>query len=128
MSQETTYAGLRGEWQGLNAPLAEHPPGLEHLEPFRLKMVTALDRSLEITTEQTGLAARKQELSKELRKVMTEGRRVAALLRRALQEHLGPTSEQLAAFQIQPFRGRKPKKKEIKEPRPLAGGPASPAL
>jgi len=128
MSQETTYAGLRGEWQGLNAPLAEHPPGLEHLEPFRLKMVTALDRSVEITKEQTSLAARKQELSKELRKVMTEGQRVAALLKRALQEHLGPTSEQLAAFQIQPFRGRKLKKKEIKETSPLAGGPASQAL
>jgi F0F1-type ATP synthase alpha subunit len=83
---------------------------------------------VEITKEQTSLAARKQELSKELRKVMTEGQRVAALLKRALQEHLGPTSEQLTAFQIQPFRGRKLKKKEIKETSPLASGPASQAL
>src|SRR5689334_3948723 len=105
MSQERTYAGLRGEWQGLNAPLAEHPPGLEHLEPFRLKLVTALDRSLEITKEQTGLAARKQELSKELRQVMADGQRVAALLRSALKQHLGPRAELLTAFQVQPFRG-----------------------
>jgi len=128
MSQETTYAGLRGEWQGLNAPLAEHPPGLEHLEPFRLKLVTAMDRSLEITKEQTGLAARKQELSQELRKVMRDGQRVAVLLRKALQQHLGPTSEQLTAFQVQPFRGRKEKKKESKEPGPVAGGSASPVI
>jgi hypothetical protein len=129
MSQETTYAGLRGEWQGLNAPLAEHPPGLEHIEPFRLKLVTVLDRSLEITKEQTGLAAQKQELSKELRQVMADGRRVAALLKKALQQHLGPSSEQLTAFQVQPFRGRKArKKKENKEPGPVASGSASPAI
>ena len=121
MSQETTYAGQRGEWQGLNASLAEHPPGLEHLELFRLQLVTSLERSLEITKEQTGLAARKQELSKELREVMVGGQRVAALIRKALKQHFGPSAEQLAAFQIQPFRGRKAKSL-VKKPGPAAGG------
>lgn len=126
MSKETTYAGIRGEWQGLNAPLAENPPGLEHLEPFRLKLVTALERSLEITKEQTGLAARKQELSKELQLVMADGQRVAAVIRKSLRQHFGPRAEQLTAFTIKPFRGRKVKE-EDKEPGPAAGSSANAA-
>lgn len=125
MSQETTYVGIRGEWQDLNSPLAEHPPGLEHLEPFRLKLVTALERSLEITRLQAGLSAQRQELTKELRQVMNDGQRVAAVLRKALRQHLGPKAEQLAAFKLQPFRGRKAKN-DTQEPGPAAGGSAAP--
>jgi hypothetical protein len=109
MSQETTYAGIRGEWQTLIAPLAGPPPGLEHLEPFRAKLETALNRAVEITKQQAALAASKQDLSKELRQVMADGQRVAAVLRRALKQQLGPNSEELTAFQLQPFRGRKVK-------------------
>jgi len=124
MSQETTNAGIRGEWQDLNAPLAEHPQGLEHLEPFRLKLVTALDRSLEITRLQAGLSAQRQELTKELRQVMADGQRVAAVLRKALKQQFGPKAEQLTAFKLQPFRGRKAKN-DTQEPGPAAGGSAA---
>jgi len=109
VSQETTYAGLRGEWQTILAPLAEKPPGLEPLEPFRVKLDGYLGRAVDITKQQAALAASKQELSQELRVVMIEGQRVAALLRKGLKQILGPKAEQLTAFKVQPFRGRKAK-------------------
>ena len=109
MSQETTYAGMRGEWQELLAPLAQKPPELEPLETFRVKLETFLNRAVDINRQQAALSASKQELSKELKVVMVEGERVAALLRKGLKQILGPKSEQLTAFKVQPFRGRKAK-------------------
>jgi hypothetical protein len=114
MSQETTYAGIRGEWQALIKPFEVGPAGLEHLEPFHTKLATMLDRAVDLTRQQAGLAADKQEVSKELQKVMADGQRLASVLRKALKEHYGPKSEQLTAFQVQPFRGRKAK--EAAEP------------
>ena len=109
MSQETTYAGIRGEWQALIAPLAEKPPGLEHLEPFRAKLETTLNQAVDLTKQQAALAANKQELSKELQALMADGQRVAVLLRKGLKQQFGPKAEQLTAFKVQPFRGRKAK-------------------
>ncbi len=118
MSEETTYAGIRGEWQDLITPLADKPPGLEPLEPFRAKLDGFLGRAVDITKQQAALSASKQELSKELRTVMENGQRVAALLRKGLKEALGPKAEQLTAFQVQPFRGRKVK--NVPQPAPAA--------
>ena len=120
MSQETTYAGLRGEWQGMLAPLAAKPPGLEHLEPFQTRLGTVLDRSLEITKQQAALASEKQKLSKELQSLMVDGQRLAAIIRKALKQQFGPKAEELSAFKLQPFRGRKAK------PAPDGGGSALP--
>jgi hypothetical protein len=109
MSQETTYAGIRGEWRDLIRPLAQNPPGLEHLEPFRAKLATILDQAVDVTQQQASLAAGKQQLSQDLKILMTNGQRLAAVLRKALKEHFGPRSEQLTAYNLQPFRGRKAK-------------------
>ena len=51
--------------------------------------------------------ARKQETTQRIQEILPEGRRAATLLRRALKQHFGPANERLAAFGIQPFRGRK---------------------
>jgi hypothetical protein len=119
VSQETTYAGKRAEWQTLLAPLALKPPGLEPLEPFRVKLDGFLSRAVDITTQQAALAASKQELSQELQGIMVEGERVAALLRKGLKQILGPKAEQLTAYKVQPFRGRKVKS-PVTTPTPAA--------
>jgi hypothetical protein len=123
MSQETTYAGMRGEWQGLLAPLVAKPPGLEHLEAFQTRLGTVLDRSLEITKQQAALAAEKQKISKELQSLMVDGERLAALIRKALKQQFGPKAEELTAFKLQPFRGRKAAK-----PAPDGGGSTPPPV
>jgi len=107
MAEQTTYTGIRGEWRDLITPLAGYP-GLENLEPFRAKLETFLDRATDLTVQQGALTADKQDLSRQLRIVMGKGQRVAALLRKALREHFGTQAEQLVAFGLQPFRGRRP--------------------
>ena len=116
MSSVKQQAGIRVEWQNLLGPLAEKPPGLETLEPYRAKLETTLSRVEEVTKQQAALAAQKQELTKELQALLTSGQRVAALLRKGLKEALGPKAEQLTAFKLQPFRGRKAKKEDDANP------------
>ena len=116
MAQAMTQAGIRGEWQDLIAPLADKPPGLEPLEPYRAKLETTLGRVDDITKQQAALAAQKQELTKELEALLIDGQRVAALLRKGLKQALGPKAEQLTAFKLQPFRGRKVKKSDAAKP------------
>lgn len=43
---------------------------------------------------------------------MVRGQRLAGVLRKAIREHYGPQAEQLVAFGLQPFRGRKPRAEE----------------
>jgi hypothetical protein len=62
--------------------------------------------------------ARKQETTQRIQEILPEGRRTATLLRRALKQQLGPDNEQLAAFGIQPLRGRKRSRKAGSAPSP----------
>ena len=48
------------------------------------------------------------------------------MLRKALKQQLGPKAEQLTAFQVQPFRGRKAKNSG-ETPAPGAEGTTPPA-
>jgi hypothetical protein len=109
MSKETTYAGKLGSWQRLVVQLLENLPALLHLEPFRVKLEAIFSRAVEIGKQQAALTADKQELSKEFQGLVSDGERLAGVVRKGLREHYGPKSEKLAAFGLQPFRGRKPK-------------------
>jgi hypothetical protein len=107
MTDETTYVGIRGEWQDLIEPLAAKLPGLEHIEPFRAKLETTLGRTTELTAQQSALSSKRQVISKELRQLIFKGQRLAAVIRKALKEYYGPDAEELTTFKLQPFRGRK---------------------
>jgi hypothetical protein len=120
MAQETTYAGTIGEWQRLLARLKLNSEALAHLEASRAKLETLLARTIELGNRQAAAKAEKQEISKELRGLLPEGRRLATLLRVGVREHFGPQSEKLAEFNLQPFRGRPRKVK------PTPDGPGEP--
>jgi hypothetical protein len=78
-------------------------------EPFRAQLAAQADKALEIGKQQAGLIASKQDLSKQLRVVITEGDRLATLLRSAIKQHYGIRAEKVAEFGVKPFRG-KPRK------------------
>ncbi len=105
--RERTYRGSWGTWQDLLAKLEPNIGQLPQLEPFRVKLVAILAQVLGISHQQDAMRASKQEASKQLRKLVTEGNRTAALMRAAIKEHYGPTEEKIAEFGLQPFRGRK---------------------
>lgn len=121
MSNETTQLGKKGEWQKLIRPL-EGNPDLAYLATQREKLSGLLDQAVEITHQQNALAARKQELSKQLQTIMLEGQRTATILRKSIAAHYGVRSEKLAEFGMQPFRGR-PFAPRTKKPKPQPEAP-----
>lgn len=106
MAKETTYAGMRGDWHKLGVTVSTNPE-LAYLEAQRVRLDDLFSHAGEILQKQGALIAAKQEMSKELRDVMSEGQRLANVLRAAIKSHYGIRAEKLAEFGVQPFRGRR---------------------
>jgi hypothetical protein len=101
-----------GDWlelAGLVTP--ETIAGSPLLERTHAELQGFVDEIRDLIVQRDFYEARKQETTQRIQEILPEGRRTATLLRRALKQHLGPDNEQLAAFGIQPFRGRKRSRK-----------------
>lgn len=121
----TTQGETIQDLQNLATTMAASSSEFPHLEPPRVQLVTILGQAQELITLQADLAAKRQETSKKLRELLTEGRRLGNFLRVGLKQFYGPRSEKLAAFRMQPFRGFKAAKPE--EPvTPAAPAPQAP--
>jgi hypothetical protein len=92
---------------------------LPHLEMPLARLEALLAQGVDLTKEQAVFQASKQEATQQLQTVLTEGTRLATLLRSALKQHYGPTSEKLAEFGLKPFRGLKARQ----APEPDPAGP-----
>jgi hypothetical protein len=119
MAREKTYKGVLGEWEQLNAMLAVNSADLPTLEPSRLRFADFLTKARDAAQRQAVHTAGKQESSKELKELITEGERVATMLRQGLRAHYGIRSEKLAEFGMRPFRGRKRKGQPEEEQPPV---------
>ena len=125
MADNTTYAGTFDEWRRLLKPLANNNGETPHLDGHRTRLETLLARVDEIVAEQAALTAAKQEASLELKGLVVEGRKTAAFLKAGIRDRYGRSSERLAAYGMQPFRGKKTVKPE--EPDEEPGEVISPA-
>ena len=128
MARETTNAGIMGDLQRLSVTMDANKEELPQLEPFRLKLGGVVGQIFEIAKQQAAYKAGKQESSKQLRKLLIEGNRIADVVRTAVKDHFGPRAEKIAEFGVQPFRGRKAK--TVTEPPapttpPVPTGPAA---
>ncbi|PYQ61661.1 MAG: hypothetical protein DMF53_14725 [Acidobacteria bacterium] len=120
MSQQ--YSETIGNLARLTAALGANATEIPHLEGIRVRLEKILADAQETAKQQAALIASKQEASKKLKSLAREGVRAATGVQKLLQEHYGLGSEKLAEFGMQPFRGRKVKKAEPKQP----GTPTSP--
>jgi len=128
MSVETTYKGKIEDWGHLQERLTANAADLAHLEVLRTQLGTVMEQARQIAASQAAQRAAKQAASQSLKAAITEGDRLASLLRAAVKQHYGPRSEKVAEFGVQPFRGRKRTPKETPAPTPApapAPGPAS---
>jgi hypothetical protein len=125
MAGRTRFDEMIGGWQRLQGLVEANKAELPQLEPFLAKLGTILDQAQEVTNRQNAMRAAKQEASRQVEKLSAQGNRLAALMRAALKEHYGVTDEKLTEFDLQPFRGRAPKKKEEdpNQPQPPATTP-----
>jgi len=107
--KETRHSGILGDLQGLSVVLEANKEEIPGLETFRLKLSGIVSQTLETRMQQAALRAAKQESSKQLRRLLTEGQSVANVIRTVVKDHFGPREEKIVEFGLQPFRGRKPK-------------------
>jgi hypothetical protein len=108
MARETrTYPETRDSWLRLIPALTANAADLPHLEDLRLQLESVAVQVGDLLAQQATLTASKQDVSKRLQALIAEGRQLAAFLRAGVKQRYGTRSEKLAAFHLQPFRGRK---------------------
>jgi hypothetical protein len=116
MANETTYAGILGSWRQLLEPIAANSEELRHLGVPRDQLEALLAQAVALNKEQAAYRAAKQERSKQLRALLQDGAKVAALLRKGVQVHYGTRAEKLTEFGLQPYRGRRRAPRTAPEP------------
>jgi len=124
MARERTQSGKLGEWSRLGVTVRANIADLPHLDTPVSQLEALLAQGVGLTKEQSAFRASKQERSQQLQSVLATGTRLATLLRSAVTQHYGPTSEKLAEFGLQPFRGRKAK--PASEPAAVPPAPHAP--
>ncbi len=107
-----TYPFSRDSWLRLLPALIANAADIPHLEAPRIRLESITTEAGDLLTQQAALAASKQDVSKRLQALIAEGRQLAAFLRMGVKQRYGTRSEKLAAFHLQPFRGRKIKSPE----------------
>jgi hypothetical protein len=128
MARETTKSGKLGDLTRFNDTLAANAQDLPHLEGSRLRLTKVVVDAQDAAKQQAFFTAGKQEATKRLETLVTEGQRLAAGIRKLLTETYGIRSEKLAEFGLQPFRGRKAVKKNgTGKPEPPATPTTPPA-
>ena len=126
MSTETTSKGKLGDLERLLASMTANAAELPQLEGIRGQLGTLLGQAREAADLQALHTAGKQEASRNLQIALTEGMRLANVLRLAVKHHFGIRSEKLAHFGLQPFRGR-PFRSRTRKPKPAPETPQPPA-
>jgi hypothetical protein len=107
-----------GDWMKLSETITpEVAASVPYVEYANTRLQSFLEEVQKLSIERDFHEARRLEATKRIREILDEGRRLANLLRKTLKDHHGPSSEQLAAYGIQPYRGRK-RRKQVPEQTP----------
>jgi len=115
MANETLGQTLSG-WQELTTSLATNSAELPHLEAHRARLADLLKQAQELGMQQAALTASKQEISKQLQGVFSQGRQIASFLRVGIKQHYGTRAEKLIEFGLRPFRGLRRSTEKTKPP------------
>jgi hypothetical protein len=110
-NERRTYSGILGAWQRLLEAMATNTMDLPHLEMARSLFVEHLNQTQALMRQQAAQTAEKQQTSQDLRARISDGQRMATMLRQGIKHHFGIRSEKMAEFGLAPFRGRSARKK-----------------
>jgi hypothetical protein len=121
-------ADVRKELEHLDVTLETNSPDLPQLDKTRGQIRTVLGVIREASVEMDLYRAQKQDAAKRYQGAVDEGRKLISYTKVVLKQHYGSSSEKLAEFGVQPFRGRtrtavaqvKPAKPEAQKAAPEA--------
>jgi hypothetical protein len=102
-----TQADVVKEGEIMFSALGANAADLGHLAGSRDKLGALLEQFRDLLVQQQDATAVRLEASRQLQQVQRAATALIVLLRRAVQEHYGTRNDKLAAFGVQPFRGRR---------------------
>jgi hypothetical protein len=105
-NERRTYSGILGQWQRLLEAMAANTTDLPHLEMVRSLFVEHLNQTQALMRRQAAQMAEKQQSSQDLRARISDGQRMATMLRQGIRQHFGIRSEKMAEFGLTTFRGK----------------------
>jgi hypothetical protein len=126
MPSKNRYAEHLKEWETTLASVTANAADLPQLEILRVKFAGMLDEFRELLKRQAVHRAEKQQVSKRLRTVVSQGSKLNTVMQSTLREHYGNTNEKLVEFGVQPRRARS--RKPAPEPQPEPTEPPSPPV
>jgi hypothetical protein len=106
LRQLTSQADVVKEGEIMFSALEANAADLGHLAGSREKLGALLEQFRELLVQQQLATAAKLEISRQVQQVQRAATTLLLLLRRSVQEHYGTRNDKLAAFGVQPFRGR----------------------
>ena len=99
-------------WRRILDSTDEEAKEYPELKPARTKLAKTHKRVVELSVEQSRLAAAKQAATREMQELLEEGRRTANVLRVGLRMRHGNKSPKLIEHGIEPVRSGRPRKKK----------------
>jgi hypothetical protein len=120
---KNSYADMFRNWEKLLNSSNENAALLPGFEPFRDALVKLLADTKALKSEQESFAGNRQTVTQQVKATAKAGWKAARQLRSFVKAHLGPDSEQLVQFEIQPIRKRPRKTKVIQVLVPAAETP-----
>jgi hypothetical protein len=116
MANKTRYADHTKEWEEILAAVKVNASELPQLQLGSEKLGKLLGEFRDLEVQQAVHQANKQQVSKRLQVLMTEGKKVASMMRAVIREHYGNQNEKLVEFGVSPLRTRSRKPASPVEP------------
>lgn len=126
MARDPKYGVTLNGWERLLAAFAANAGDFPQLEPYRVQLAEMLGQLRVAAAQQAALAASKQEESKRVRTLLSEGRKLATFMRNGARRRYGDDAEKLVEFGLLPFRSRRRPKEEEPEAKPPDSSPPTP--
>lgn len=107
MAREPKYGVTINGWERLLASLEVNGKDFPQFEGHRAQLAGLLQEVKDAAAQQAAMAAGKQDATKRLQSILSNGRKLATLLRVAVKHHYGNKAEKLVEFDLQPLRVRR---------------------
>lgn len=124
-------ADILQEWESMISAFDDHATELAPIDPHRVALAESILKVRAAKAVQDSHRGSRQAATQKLNAVVAEGQDRAIRMRRAVGAQLGPGTEQLVQFGIQPLRGRQARPAPtptaapaVKPELPTAGTPA----
>jgi hypothetical protein len=121
--EKNSYADMFRNWEKLLNSSNENAALLPGFEPFRDALVKLLADTKALKSSQESFEGNRQAMTQQVQDSVVAGWKAARQLRAFVKAHLGPNSEQLVQFEIQPIRKRPRKPKTVEVPVPAVETP-----